>query len=323
MIRLRSSSRRRVTSFSHWITGRSLRSFRTVRIAPGIRPPDYKPVQKCIYCGTATYSTKPKARRIPLGAEHIVPEGIGGTLELPEASCQNCEDTTGRLVEGDALGRTLKLLRVHLKLKKPGSGQHPKTLPLTVPVQGHDTTIPDVPIEDHPIAFMLPIYQPPSFTAESKDFGKTIRGATIANIRIDMSALWKKYQISSFAPAYWDNAMLCRMLAKIAHSFAVAELGESAFSPLLPKLICDGVPSGMSLIGCSPEWEKISRSPDLHTIGLGYQRHMDKTFVVASVRLFASYDSPVYRVVVGESLETVMARTIRLCLANISKIFRR
>jgi hypothetical protein len=247
-----------------------------------------------------------------IGAEHIVPEGIGGNLELPEASCQKCEDTTGRLVEGDALGRTLKALRVHLKLKKPGSGPHPAVLPLTAQIDGRDITIPDVPVDDYPIAFMLPIYWPPEFSAVATNFGKAMRGALVANIKIDMKALWRKYQITGFGSAHWDNAMLCRMLAKIAHSLAVAELGEAAFQPLLLKLICDGDPRGMSLIGCSPEWEKVPHSSALHTVGLGYQRHEGKTFVVASVRLFASYESPVYRIVVGESLEGPVGRIKRV-----------
>lgn len=321
--RIKVSLRRRATAFSFWISGRSLRPIRTIRIAPGVVSPKYNPIKKCVYCGSKVYSTKPGIRSSPLGAEHIIPESIGGNLELPEASCQKCEDTTGRLVEGDALGRTLKVLRVHLKLKKAGSGPHPKTLPLTVPVDGRDRTIPDVRIEDHPIAFMLPIYQAPEFAAIATDFGKAIRGALVANIKLDLKALWRKYQVSSFAPAYWDNAMLCRMLAKIAHSLAVAELGEAAFQPLLLKLICDGDPKAMSLIGCSPEWEKVPRSSALHTVSLGYQRHDDKTFVVASVRLFASYESPVYRIVVGELLESPIARAKRVLLNRISPNKRR
>jgi HNH endonuclease len=321
--RIKVFMRHRATALSSLVSGSSLRPFRTIRIAPGLVPPKYNPIEKCIYCGSKVYSTKPGIRSAPLGAEHIVPESIGGNLELPEASCQKCEDTTGRLVEGDALGRTLKVLRIHLKLKKAGSRPHPKTLPLTVSVDGRDTTIPDVPVEDHPIAFMLPIYQPPEFAANATGFGKAIRGAMFANIKLDLKALWKKYQVGSFAPPYWDNAMLCRMLAKIAHSFAVAELGETAFQPLLLRLICDGNSTGMSLIGCSPEWEKIPRSSALHTLELGYQRDHSKTYVVASVRLFASYDSPVYRVVVGESLEGPFARNIRVFSNKISRMMPR
>jgi len=314
---------RHANSLSFLISGRRLRMFRIIRVGPGIVPSNYGPVGKCIYCGAKVYSIEPGIRTEPFGAEHIIPEGIGGNLELPESSCQKCEDTTVRLVEGDALGRTLKALRVHLKLKKPGSGPHPSVLPLTAQVDGRDTTIPDVPVDDYPIAFMLPIYWPPEFTAVATSFGKAMRGALVANIKVDMKTLWRKYQITGFASAYWDNGMLCRMLAKIAHSLAIAELGEGTFHPLLLKLICDGDSAGMSLVGCAPEWEKIRRSSALHTIGLGYQRHRDKTFVVASVRLFANYESPVYRIVIGESLEGPVARSTRVFSNIFSRILGR
>jgi hypothetical protein len=296
------------------VSGRSLRIFRAIDIAQNVDVPKYDPVGKCIYCDAPVYSTKPGSRTSPFGGEHIIPEGIGGTLELPDASCQTCEDTTGRLVEGDTLGRTLKALRVFLNLKKAGKGSHPKILPLEVADQpdGRRRIIPDVPIDIYPIAFMLPVYHPPEFSPTATEYGKAIRAATVASLRIDLKALYRLYGVVSFATAYWDNAMLCRMLAKIGHAFAVAEIGETRFRPFLKEFISKGDVAGMSLVGCSPEYEKIPASTGLHTVGLGYQRHRSTTYVVASIRLFAQYGTPVYRVVVGESLETPLGRTVRV-----------
>jgi hypothetical protein len=323
--RFRGSFRRFAIFIWSKISGRSLRVFWAIDIAPGATVPTYQPIGKCIYCDASTYSTKPGIRRFPFGAEHIVPEGIGGTIELPEASCQSCEDATGRLVEGDALGRTLKALRVFLNLKKSGSGSHPRALPLLVSDQsgGKDRAISDVPIEIYPIAFMLPVYLPPGFSATATEFGKAVRGALMTNLRVDMKALYKKYGVNAFATAHWDNAMLCRMLAKIGHSLAVAELGESRFRPFLRDLISKGEVAGVSLVGCSPDHEQLPRSTALHTIGLGYQRHNSKTYVVASIRLFARYGSPMYRVVVGESIETLVARAKRILSGKITRILAR
>jgi hypothetical protein len=47
----------------------------------------FGPVGRCIYCGATRYSMD----RAKLGKEHIIPEGIGGNLELLEASCFRCE----------------------------------------------------------------------------------------------------------------------------------------------------------------------------------------------------------------------------------------
>ena len=92
-------------------------------------------------------------------------------MEIPEASCQIHEDTTGRRVEGDVLGRTLKALRVHLKLKKKGSGPHPKTLMLDAKIEGKEQKI-EVATEDYPIIFMMLHYEPYSFVPNQHATGQ-------------------------------------------------------------------------------------------------------------------------------------------------------
>ena len=53
----------------------------------------YAPVGHCIYCGSREWS--PGCNR-KLGDEHIVPEGLGGKLILPESSCKSCEKITSK-----------------------------------------------------------------------------------------------------------------------------------------------------------------------------------------------------------------------------------
>ena len=101
--------------------------------------------------------------------------------------------------------------------------------------------------------------------------------------------------------------MLCRMLAKIGHSFAVAELGERKFRPLLCDLIRKGEIAALNLIGGAPEWQGQRKSKALHEIGLGYQHHNGKTYVVAKIRLFAAHDGPAYYVVVGDSSNLLLS----------------
>ena len=43
--------------------------------------------RNCIYCSAEVYSST----RAKMGEEHLIPEGIGGTLILGSASCQACE----------------------------------------------------------------------------------------------------------------------------------------------------------------------------------------------------------------------------------------
>lgn len=139
-------------------------------------------------------------------------------------------------------------------------------------------------------------------------------------LRHDEVALFQKYGVGAFVTPYWDNHLICRMLAKIGHSLAVAELGKDNFSPLLTKLICNGDQNSMRFIGGSPDDSTSEIPGTLHRLTLGFQKIKGRTYVVAQVRLFASYSSPTYSVVVGESLESPVARFKRVFSNRISRI---
>jgi hypothetical protein len=316
-VRLKASSRRRATLFSSWVSGRSLWTFRNIAVSQGASVTRYAPVGKCIYCNATVYSKRLGGRQFPLGAEHIIAEGLGGKIELPEASCQTCEDATGRLVEGDVLGRTLKALRVFLKLKKRGSGRPPKTLPLTTKVDGKEATI-EIPTADYPIFFNMLRFGPPTLEPNTNGAGRAIVGLQLSVLKYDAKELYQKYRADGGVGAYWDNHAMTRMLAKIGHSFAVAELGSDKFAPLLLDLIRTGDTNAMNLIGGDPDADRYPSSKSLHDIALGYQRLNGSTYVVTKVRLFASYGGPIYLIIVGKSLESPIARLKRVLSNRIS-----
>jgi hypothetical protein len=317
--RWRSSIKDHTRAFATILKGESFRAFWMISVGPGFKAPEYKPVGKCIYCGDMTYSHDPLIRKHPLGAEHIIAEGLGGTLELPEASCHECEKATGAVVEGDVLGRTMKALRVHLRLKKAGSGSPPKTLPLQATIYGEERTV-EIPIEDYPIVFAMFAYAPPNL--ESTNVLPLVRSAVVVQLRFDQRMLFQKYGIGSFATPYLDNLMMCRMLAKIGHALATAVLGEEYFRPLLTELIRTGDRQPIKFIGGIHK--SISASPNaLHSLALGYQKIKGTTYLVAHIRLFASHSGPTYAVVIGPSLETKMARLKRVLSSKISRIVGR
>lgn len=300
-------------------SGRSLRIFKRIGIGSEFEAAKYAAVGSCIYCNSKAYSSRPGIRTHPLGAEHIVPEGIGGMLELPQASCQKHEDITGRLVEGDVLGRTLKAFRAHLQLKKKGSGPHPKSLPLDAKIDGKEQRI-DIPIEDYPIIFMMLHFPPPSFVPSNTSPGRVVDGIIAATLRYDQRLLYQKYRISGFSNAPWDSQMFSRMLAKIGHSLAAAEIGVAAFRPLLLDFIRDGNVRAMNLIGGEPNDTPTPKSTALHELAIGYQRGKQVTYVVARIQLFARHGGPRYYVVVGESRESSIARTRRVFSSRISRM---
>jgi hypothetical protein len=297
-----------------------LRLFQTIAIESGTKPIPYDAVGECIYCNAKIYSTRPGIRANPLGDEHIIAEGLDGKLELPEASCQKCEDITGRLIEGDVLLRTLKAIRLHLKIRGKARSSRPNTLPLQATINGKEAKI-DMPVEDYPVIFNMPVYGKPGVLTGGEGGNQTAVGFRFVIFQYDERKLRKEYGITAAATPYWDTHMLFRMLGKIAHALAMAELGKGKFIPTLVEMILTGKPDRFNHIGGDPDADKPSNT--LHELGLGYQRANRKNYVVATIRLFANQKGPTYHVVVGESLESAISRFKRVLLSRIFRNVRR
>jgi len=103
----------------------------------------YDSVGKCIYCGSTAYAAGEPSHR--LGDEHIIPQGIGGKLLLPEASCKNCERITSRL-ETKCVASLFDPGRLHLGLR----GRKSKRRTMAPMNTERDGRVVKLPMEDHP-----------------------------------------------------------------------------------------------------------------------------------------------------------------------------
>ena len=106
-------------------------------------------------------------------------------------------------------------------------------------------------------------------------------------------------------PVRGDAADHGRLLAKIAHSYAVAELGVGGFRPFLNNVILNKPPLHIGyyvggLFGDSPHGD------DLHEILLGHEFWGD-TCVVVEIQLFADRAMPKYVVVAGDRFANPIA----------------
>jgi hypothetical protein len=109
----------------------------------------YAPVGRCIYCG----STKG-----PLGKEHIVPYGLGGTFILPRASCQRCSSITGQY-EGWCLRVMFGVLRYQANIPTRRPNTRPTHVELTRKRKGGRVDVFNVPPKKLPpviVGFLLP-----------------------------------------------------------------------------------------------------------------------------------------------------------------------
>lgn len=252
----------------------------------------YEPVGRCIYCGTAAYANDSSRS---LAKEHIIPEALNGSLVLPQAVCCQCEQIICRweskLLRGALLG-----CRTYLGLRTKRPSKRPKTLPLFDPRTKPNAKIP-IPIEDYPASLLLVLFGPPGLLA-GEPYGRAGTGVWIHSFNDTREVLASRYGLDQFATSSLDTFALCRTLAKIAHSFAVASLGLDGFGHLLPEyIIGDRDECRRHYVGSLPELQP--PNPDaFHEIDLEEEQ---KGHIVVRIRLFASLGAPTYRVVVGRT----------------------
>ena len=260
----------------------------------------YEPVGCCIYCGAPGHTVK-------LGKEHIIPAGLGGRLILPEASCPRCSHITGATIERQCLRRMLGSLRLRLGLSgRRKKKERPETLPAIMMVDDRWYAV-DAPLDKRVGAIHMFAFHEPGILSGLTPIESHLRlvPAIWCNFAMDPASArqWalaknskaRRYgSVSSFNPVLFQ-----RMLAKIGHSFAVAEMGIGAFIPLLPKAIIDEEPwQSNHLVGGYPD--EVPPSSYTNEIGLRHRTSVDgRPFIVVQIRLFGNLGAPVYYVVVG------------------------
>ena len=98
-----------------------------------------------------------------------------------------------------------------------------------------------------------------------------------------------------------------RMLAKIAHSFAWAALGQGAFEPSLPEFILNGPDLHSYYIGTGQAMAGDERR--VWRVYLSEIEAADGTpFICAGIRLFCFAETPPYLVVVGKRVGDKFSR---------------
>ena len=246
----------------------------------------YQPLNRCAYCASMD----------GLSTEHIIPYGLGSDLILPKSSCESCRKATSK-VEDFVLRRYLCPLRSYLSLPSRKPLQRPDGYKLTLKRDGHSWTK-KVNLSDHPGNVRFVMFDPPGRVA-----GRSLDQSTfsIRLIEANIFADWQQRLARLGADAAQDkvamNAMaLARMIAKSAHSFAIAELGYDAFErTYVNQLIKDGAADWSYWVGGYDRGKEVTASR-LHE--LKFLRRGEDVSVI--VHLFVSYcPRDAYEVVIG------------------------
>jgi HNH endonuclease len=258
----------------------------------------YNPVGCCIYCGSTVYSANEPARK--LGDEHIIPQSIGGKDVLLEASCHNCERITSQL-ETKCVAALFEPGRAHLGIY----GRKRKKPRLKAPMQtGSEGHIVQLALHDHPGILMMFRFSLPAalfcLDASEEITGQVMVAPAVSDLneRIKRTAAGLHFRLGGGISAETFG----RMLAKIAHAFAVAELGIDGFKPLLPPVIIGDPPYRLArFVGSGLTDEP--KSKDCHETGISYPHDVQGTKLVqVRIRLFGDRSCPAHYVVAGTPL---------------------
>jgi hypothetical protein len=250
----------------------------------------------CAYCGRCQDE---QGQSIKLTSEHIIPEFLGAGLELPEASCVDCQKVTSTF-ESSIAQEIFDPVRKAFNLVGKGGGLQKTNFPLDV---GRETTEHEfIPLVHHPTILVMPmLYPASSYSRRPKDADDPFN-FRMYNINADPKVM-QKYAIDRFSSQSIDMVRFAQMIAKIAHVYATHYLGQGAFKPLVADFVRTDFPPGTSYkshfehVGCL--WKSDPKSTSLHEIEIGKMDWDGQSLNAVRVRIFASCDMPSYYVTVG------------------------
>lgn len=250
----------------------------------------FSPYGGCIYCGASG----------DLTTEHVVPYGLGGTLELPESSCRECATETSK-VERIILRGELRPVRVFRALNSRRKHKDaPSTYPLVVIRKGAEETV-NLPLEKYPILVPFPDFAPARIAvgAESKP-GIDVAGIVTVSFGANPASVLRELGATTIKPQVSTHpAQFARMLAKIAYSMAAATGALSllkAPSPIRGVILGTNTHVG-DYVG-TLTYPLAAYENQLHRIVVLPDAQSGQ--LVADVQLFSDSSAPRYGVLLGE-----------------------
>jgi hypothetical protein len=257
-------------------------------------PKSYDPVNQCIYCG---------AQGVPLSKEHLIPYSLNGKHVLPKASCAAHAEITSSL-ELDFSRTAYGIYRAENGISSRKKKRLAESLSKTVELEGErfDGTkvMVEVPIgKAPPVPVVIRLNAPGILTGAAPDAEGECRmdlpPTPDPRLRALRESLGLKSLYSSVATVPFTNIL--RVLAKIAHSYAVAELGVNGFRPVLLDLILTG-PGSVALWHYIGEHDPPAAQSESE-LELRYLRIGTEIWVVVDISFHFFPRMPKYQVFVG------------------------
>lgn len=251
----------------------------------------YDAAVKCIYCGSSNVS----------GKEHIIPLSLYGDRIIPKGSCGKCARITGG-VEQSALRGVYRYVRERLGYPHRHKDIDRSAFPIFVRDASGRERREMIPLAEYPRTGLF--YNPRSSNVRLLDSlivssYETSPGLYLrVYIKDHQEPALRERGIKEFAHPSLNIFSLYRMLAKIGHSYAVAELGTRAFKPLLLDIILKKARNYEDFIGGT----SINADPIqyAYVIQLNNYNIGGVAYIGVLLRIFANEaNSPTYEIIVG------------------------
>jgi hypothetical protein len=191
--------------------------------------------------------------------------------------------------------------RIKLGLPTRRPKERPSELSLILSNQTTPVEERKIPVSEYPAAIPGLLLPTPGILAGEKPHDRMVGQSWIGYIddraQKIMEETGKGIRLATF-----NNHVFSQMLAKIAHSYAVAERGFHSFRPLLRDLIIGTSQTASYWVGGNGP-VKPAQPEGLHRLELKREMLLGTEYVIVYIRLFCNFGAPEYRVVVGTSSE--------------------
>jgi hypothetical protein len=260
-------------------------------------------VRRCIYCNAGTYEPDTTRR---LADEHIIPEGLGGHLLLPESSCRSCEAITSGF-EGACLRRLFGAMRVFLNMPSKRPKDRPTTIPVIVnATHAQDGVWADAPAHMYPVAVALVQFQAPVLLGGpigNRSYDAVKLHLLLSPLDLDrrVKEIERYLNVQNVQVGWHLSFEILRLIAKIAHSYLTAEIGHGNFAPLLlPSIRSYDHDEITRFVGQMDANE--DRTVSGHVLSHEEVGIDSRQYHLVRVRLFGAYGLPEFVAVTGEVL---------------------
>lgn len=260
----------------------------TIKIVSKEKQKFYPSLGKCIYCG----ATDKK-----LSDEHIIPYGLNGYLIFRESSCDGCAKITSKQERF-----VLKEMNLNTRISNKMQSRHSKYQDeihkfVFIDPEGNEI-IKEVTAKDMP-NYVLGYKFPPPGILSGRFATNRIEGSLICISR-DNDLRNIIPQNTKMKLGTICQLTFCQMLAKIAHSYAVAEFGMDAFVQRLPDYILEKKEDiaryvGGATINFLPKNKSFNA---IHSFIEEY--YYSVHYLIVAYQFFGMSNLPWYNIVVGE-----------------------